>query len=263
MSAADLSSGLGELADLINFQVSAWQDFGYEVPPMPDCKPVPPLGERSAAAITAGHEAVKAVDKLTRQLYRLREQLVGELRQDEDLRAARVDAMLAERAAQAEPDDSCPAYHYGPDGTRRPCALTHQYGPEYGAADVPHQDADGAVFRVGRCRQPAAHGMTRAWCAISEHHAPAMASLPPDAAGAPFWQDAARRRRAATLLVACGLTAAALREIAGKPGNPHAARDLELAAEVEALTALGLTERRAVRARAAAQQAREGREAAQ
>lgn len=95
MTAPDFSHGLEELAGLVSFQVGAWHDFGYEQPPTPDCKQVPPLGERSAAAIKAGHEAVEAVDELTRQLYRLREQLVGELRQDSDIRGARVDAMLA------------------------------------------------------------------------------------------------------------------------------------------------------------------------
>jgi hypothetical protein len=93
--AAEPMPGIQELADLINFYVGAWHDFGYEVSPAPDCKPVPPLGERSAAAVKGGHDAVKAIDALTRQLYTLRDQLVGELRQDEDLRAARVDAMLA------------------------------------------------------------------------------------------------------------------------------------------------------------------------
>lgn len=91
----DFSRSIEELAGLINFQVGAWHDFGYETPPTPECKPIPPLGERSAQAIKAGHEAVGAIDELTRQLYALREQLVGELRQDEDVRADRVDAMLA------------------------------------------------------------------------------------------------------------------------------------------------------------------------
>lgn len=102
MSAPDYSRGLAELAGLINFQVGAWRDFGYEAPPMPDCKAIPPLGERSADAIKAGHEAVEAIDELTRQLWRLREQLVGELREDSDIRAARVDAMLAERRQERE-----------------------------------------------------------------------------------------------------------------------------------------------------------------
>jgi hypothetical protein len=45
-------------------------------------------------AIKGGHDAIDAIDELTRQLYVLREQLVAELRQDEDAGAARVDAML-------------------------------------------------------------------------------------------------------------------------------------------------------------------------
>ena len=89
MSAPDFSHGIEELAGLINFRVGAWRDFGYETPPAPECKPVPPLGERSAQAIKAGHEAVDAIDDLNRQLYALRSQLVGELRQDADVRAPR------------------------------------------------------------------------------------------------------------------------------------------------------------------------------
>ena len=70
--------------------------------------PIPPLGERSAEAIKAGHEAIEAIDELIRQLHVLRSQLVGELRQDEDVHAARADAMLArlrqERAVMSAPD---------------------------------------------------------------------------------------------------------------------------------------------------------------
>jgi hypothetical protein len=102
VNAPDLSLGIEGQAGLISFLVGAWHDFGYEVPPTPECKPVPPLGERSAAAIKAGHEAIEEIDKLTRRLYRLREQLVGELRQDEDLRAALVDAMLARRRQEPQ-----------------------------------------------------------------------------------------------------------------------------------------------------------------
>lgn len=85
----DLSYGLEELAGLISFRVGGWHDFGYEAPPAPDCKAIPPLGERSASAITAGHDAVDAIDELTRQLAALRQQLVGELRADQDARAPR------------------------------------------------------------------------------------------------------------------------------------------------------------------------------
>lgn len=94
MTADDFSHGIEELAGLINFRVGAWHDFGYQMPPTPECKPIPPLGERSAEAIKAGHEAIKAIDELTRQLYALRSQLSGELRQDEDVRAARADELL-------------------------------------------------------------------------------------------------------------------------------------------------------------------------
>jgi hypothetical protein len=95
VSAPDFSRGIEELAGLINFRVGGWHDFGYETPPTPECKPIPPLGERSAEAIKAAHAAIETIDELTRQLYALRSQLVGELRQDEDVRAGRVDAMLA------------------------------------------------------------------------------------------------------------------------------------------------------------------------
>lgn len=104
MTTPDFSHGIEELAGLINFQVGAWHDLGYETPPTPECKPIPPLGERSAEAIRSGHEAIESIDELTRQLYRLREQLVGELRQDSDIRAARVDAMLARRRQERERD---------------------------------------------------------------------------------------------------------------------------------------------------------------
>ena len=98
----DLSYGLEEQASLICFYVGAWHDFGYENPPAPGCKTVPPLGERSAEAVKAAHAAVKEIDKLTHQLHRLREQLVTELRQDEDAAAARVDALLRERRGGAQ-----------------------------------------------------------------------------------------------------------------------------------------------------------------
>jgi hypothetical protein len=80
---------LGELAALIHFRVGAWQDFGYEDPPAPDCKTIPALGERSAAAITAGHQAVRDVDYLIGRLHDVRRQLVSQLRGDEEIRMAR------------------------------------------------------------------------------------------------------------------------------------------------------------------------------
>lgn len=96
MSGPDLSVGIAEQADLINFRVGAWQDFGYGTPPTPRCKPIPPLGERSAEAIKAGHAAIADIDQLIAQLHALRGQLVSGLRQDEHIRGRRVDRMLAE-----------------------------------------------------------------------------------------------------------------------------------------------------------------------
>jgi hypothetical protein len=101
----DAASGLEEMAGLIHFRVGAWQDFGYAEPPTPDCAAIPPLGERSARAIEAGHEAVKDIDQLIARLHQVRAQLVSELRQDEDIRAARVDAMLAGRPGGPVPDE--------------------------------------------------------------------------------------------------------------------------------------------------------------
>ncbi|MCW2934863.1 MAG: hypothetical protein JWM19_5825 [Actinomycetia bacterium] len=89
LNAGPPTSGLEELARLIHFRVGAWQDFGYEDPPAPDCKAVPPLGERSAEAIKSGHEAIGDIDQLIRQLYDVRSRLVSQLRRDEDIRMAR------------------------------------------------------------------------------------------------------------------------------------------------------------------------------
>lgn len=97
-SLGDLAGQLEELAGLINFRIGAWQDFGYENPPGPGSKTIPPLGKRSVEAIIAGHGAVAAIDTLVALVHETRSRLGAELRQDEDLRAARIDAMLAASA---------------------------------------------------------------------------------------------------------------------------------------------------------------------
>ena len=74
--------GIEETAGLLNFRIAAWHDFGYVTPPTPDCKAIPPLGERSAEAIKAGHGAIEVIDEIVRDLYRLRDQLITELRTD-------------------------------------------------------------------------------------------------------------------------------------------------------------------------------------
>jgi hypothetical protein len=77
---------LEEMAGLIHFHVGAWQDFGYESPPTPESALIPPLGERSAQAIRAGHGAVKEIDRLIARLHQVRAQLVTELRLVVDIR---------------------------------------------------------------------------------------------------------------------------------------------------------------------------------
>ena len=88
--------GISEQADLLNFRIGAWHDFGYATPPASHCKPIPPLGERSADAIEAGHGAIEVIDQITCELGKLRDQLIRELRTNEDVLGRRVDAQLAE-----------------------------------------------------------------------------------------------------------------------------------------------------------------------
>jgi hypothetical protein len=47
-----------------------------------------------------GHHAIRLIDAVTRQLYRVRAALVGEIRDDEDERAVRVDRMIADFTAR-------------------------------------------------------------------------------------------------------------------------------------------------------------------
>ncbi len=105
------TSGLEDLAALVHFRVGAWQDFGYADSPSPDCAVIPPLGERSASAVKAGHEAIEDIDRLAARLQAVRSQLVSELRRDEDLRMARdfthpsvLGVGVAEGWAEAETD---------------------------------------------------------------------------------------------------------------------------------------------------------------
>ena len=105
----DAAAGLEDLAGLISFHIGGWEEFGYEQPPPgTGLATIPPLGERSANAIRAGHRAVDDIDQLIARLHEVRAQLVSELRQDEDMRAARVDAMLAGRRDTEQ--DAPPAF---------------------------------------------------------------------------------------------------------------------------------------------------------
>jgi hypothetical protein len=92
--------GIEDAAGLLDVRVSAWNHFGYAAPEDGQAA-IPPLGERSADAIKAGHGAVEVIDEIIRDLHALRGQLITEIRADQDARAARVDALLAERRGGA------------------------------------------------------------------------------------------------------------------------------------------------------------------
>lgn len=96
-TADDKIADISATAGLLAFHIGAWNEFGYANPPTPDCTPIPPLGERSANAITAGHDAIADIDQMLRNLHALRSQLVTELRTNEDELGRRVDATLAAR----------------------------------------------------------------------------------------------------------------------------------------------------------------------
>ncbi len=98
--------GIEEAAGLLNFRVAEWHDLGYETPPTPDCKSIPPLGERSAEAIKAGHGAIEVIDEIIRDLGLLRGQLIRELGEDEDIRR-RAGAILAEKAPSPAMSAGC------------------------------------------------------------------------------------------------------------------------------------------------------------
>jgi hypothetical protein len=98
--------GIEETAGLLNLRIAERHDFGYATPPAPACKTIPPLGERSAEAIKAGHGAIEVIDEIVRDLHRLREQLVGELRADQDARAGAVTRQEAEAGSTAVPGSS-------------------------------------------------------------------------------------------------------------------------------------------------------------
>lgn len=93
----DLVARLVESAGVVSVRVGAWQEFGYEKPLTPECAVIPPLGERGPGAIQAGHGAVEEIDAMLRDLHALRQQLVTELRTNQDKLAERVDAVLAAR----------------------------------------------------------------------------------------------------------------------------------------------------------------------
>jgi outer membrane lipoprotein-sorting protein len=77
----DLAASAAESVELLGFQIGQWEHLEYP-------QNVPPLGQRNTEAIIAGHAAIETIDKIIRSLHELRGELIGELRQDEDIRAS-------------------------------------------------------------------------------------------------------------------------------------------------------------------------------
>ena len=77
----DLAASMAESAELMALHIGQWQHLEYP-------ENVPPLGQRNADAIVAGHAAICTIDRMIRSLCELRVQLTAELQEDEDIRAS-------------------------------------------------------------------------------------------------------------------------------------------------------------------------------
>lgn len=62
MSGTEEWLGVVEAAESLNWYVGVWHDLGYADPPTPECKTIPPLGERSAEAVKGAHDAIEVID---------------------------------------------------------------------------------------------------------------------------------------------------------------------------------------------------------
>jgi hypothetical protein len=147
------TSGLAELVDLINLHVGAWEHFGYADPPSPGCAVIPPLGERSASAIKAGHEAIADIDRLLAQLYGIREQLVGQLRRDEDIRMARP-LPGAATPAEAAPCMRPEAHGFQPGGKSVQCDQAGHRHPRPRGGGRYQEQAQRAIDAQGTTTTP-------------------------------------------------------------------------------------------------------------
>lgn len=98
----DIAAECADLLDLIATAIGAWNEFGYREPPTAESAVIPPLGERKATAITAGHAAISSIDQLTRKVGTLRAKLLSELRVDSEVRALRADALISEMKAHTK-----------------------------------------------------------------------------------------------------------------------------------------------------------------
>lgn len=95
MSGTEEWLGVVEAAESLNWYVAVWHDLGYADPPAPECKTIPPLGERSAEAVKGAHGAhgahgaIEVIDIMVRELQAVRGTLTDELKADEAAREKR------------------------------------------------------------------------------------------------------------------------------------------------------------------------------
>jgi hypothetical protein len=86
---------LNDAAGLLAVRIGVWNHFGY-ANPEPGQAGIPPLGQRGAESITAGHGAIDVIDQIISDLHRLRSQLADELLGDAEARAARVEGCICQ-----------------------------------------------------------------------------------------------------------------------------------------------------------------------
>jgi hypothetical protein len=173
------TGGLSELAGLIHFRVGAWEDLGYRSPPAPDCKTVPPLGERSASAIENGREAVRDIDQLIGRLQAARAELVSQLQQDEGLRMARLPG-TEEAARWDAPPSAQDAYRDALEMVREGLDIPHAktVGDEEKRAQILHARLMHVLILVGSVLDRDRPDWSLAYCRDQLAKAPAVGYHP-------------------------------------------------------------------------------------
>ena len=81
LAVGDLATPLDDELGLMNVHLAVWMARD-------DSK-------ADVSVVRAGNQVLDSIDVMLRQLHELRARMVAERREDEDIRAARVDAMLA------------------------------------------------------------------------------------------------------------------------------------------------------------------------
>ena len=92
LAVGDLATPLDEELGVLNVNLAVWMARD-------DSK-------ADASVVRAGNQVLDSIDAMLRQLHQLRIRMVDEYREDQDLAAARVDALLAARRAEEGDSDA-------------------------------------------------------------------------------------------------------------------------------------------------------------